>query len=89
MKPVEQEQGQERRRCMCMCAWLFGKKNSGLTARLKIPPAAELRFPTTTGPTTSTKQRAAYNHVSTIIRQVCIEAAMAEAVDGTPRQLVR
>ena len=85
---VELEQGQERRRCMCMCAWLFGKIG-GLTARLKIPPAAELRFPTTTDPTASTQQRPAYNHVSTVIYELCYEAAMAEAVDGTLRQLVR
>ena len=67
----------------------LGRRIGGLTARLKIAPAAELRFPTTTGPTTSTQQRAAYNHVSTNIHEICIEAAMAEAVDGTLRQLVR
>ncbi len=88
------EQCQEKRRCVYMCAWLFEKKNRRSHGKAKNSSGGrnkELRFPTTTDPTPSTQhqQRPAHNHVSTVVHELCNEAAMAEAVDGTLRQLVR
>ena len=77
---------------MHVCLAVWGRGIGGLAARLKIPPAAEtseLGSPTITDPSSSTQQLPAYNHVSTVIHELCNEAAMAKAVDGTIRQLVR
>ena len=75
---------------VCLAVW--GRRIGGLAARLKIPPAAETSefgAPTTIDPSSSTQQRPAYNHVSTVIHELCNEAAVVKAVDGTISQLVR